>query len=93
MACVLLPSVADKCLCAAACAQGMVKYASALPRESIVDVEGKLAAPAAPVEGCSQSQVRPEWGAVHGQHVVLLALAWGGRQQHYRRRQRRQERR
>lgn len=35
----------------------MVKYASALPRESIVDVEGKLVAPAAPVEGCSQSQV------------------------------------
>ena len=75
---VLLPSVADKCLCAAASSQGMVKYASALPRESIVDVEGKLAAPAAPVEGCSQSQVSTERGAVGWQHVVLLGLAWGG---------------
>ena len=36
--------------------RGLVKYASALPRESIVDVEGSLAAPQAPVEGCSQSQ-------------------------------------
>lgn len=38
--------------------KGMVKYASALSRESIVDVEGLVAAPQAPVEGCSQSQAR-----------------------------------
>lgn len=37
--------------------KGMVKYASALSRESIVDVEGTLAAPEAPIVGCSQSQV------------------------------------
>ncbi|PSC74260.1 aspartate-tRNA cytoplasmic [Micractinium conductrix] len=37
--------------------KGMVKYASALPRESIVDVEGTLAAPEAPIVGCSQSEV------------------------------------
>lgn len=35
----------------------MVKYASALPRESIVDVEATVAAPQAPIEACSQSQV------------------------------------
>lgn len=40
------------------CLQGMVKYASALPRESIVDVEGNLVKPEAAIEGCSQSQVR-----------------------------------
>ena len=43
--------------------KGMVKYASAIPRESIVDVEGKLVAAEAPIEACSQSQVsvRREW--------------------------------
>ena len=41
----------------------MVKYASALPRESIVDVEGTLAAPEAPIVGCSQSEVRPRGAA------------------------------
>ena len=36
--------------------KGMVKYASLLPRESIVDVEGIIRVPEAPVQGCSQSQ-------------------------------------
>jgi aspartyl/asparaginyl-tRNA synthetase len=35
----------------------MVKYASNLPRESVVDVEGVVAVPAAPVNGCSQSGI------------------------------------
>ncbi|KAL4421624.1 hypothetical protein ABPG75_010915 [Micractinium tetrahymenae] len=37
--------------------KGMVKYATALPRESIVDVEGSLKVPAEPIVGCSQSKV------------------------------------
>lgn len=37
--------------------KGMVKYASAIPRESIVDVTGVLTKPVAPVEGCSQAEV------------------------------------
>lgn len=45
--------------------KGMVKYASALSRESIVDVEGKLVAPEAPVEGCSQSQVELHVTSIH----------------------------
>ena len=38
--------------------KGMVKYASAIPRESIVDVEATLVLPQALIEACSQSQVR-----------------------------------
>lgn len=38
--------------------KGMVKYAAAIPRESIVDVEGEVTLPEKPVEACSQSQVR-----------------------------------
>jgi hypothetical protein len=37
--------------------KGMVKYACAIPRESIVDVEATLVAPEAAIEACSQSQV------------------------------------
>lgn len=37
--------------------KGMVKYASAIPRESIVDVEGQVVATKEPIEACSQSQV------------------------------------
>ena len=37
--------------------KGMVKYASAIPRESIVDITGIVAKPNVPVEGCSQSEV------------------------------------
>lgn len=37
--------------------KGMVKYATAIPRESIVDVEGTLKVPGEPIVGCSQSQV------------------------------------
>ena len=38
--------------------KGMVKYASQIPRESIVDVEGTLAVPQNAVKSCSQSEVR-----------------------------------
>lgn len=37
--------------------KGMVKYASQITRESIVDVGGTITAPEAPIEGCSQSKV------------------------------------
>lgn len=37
--------------------KGMVKYASLLPRESIVDVEGTIFVPQNPIQGCTQSQV------------------------------------
>jgi aspartyl-tRNA synthetase len=37
--------------------KGMVKYASNLPRESIVDVEGVVCRPQEPIEACSQSEV------------------------------------
>lgn len=39
------------------CTQGMVKYASLIPRESIVDVEGVVAVAPGPVESCTQSEV------------------------------------
>ena len=38
--------------------KGMVKYASQITRESIIDVEGLITCPEKPVEGCSQSEVR-----------------------------------
>jgi hypothetical protein len=38
--------------------RGMVKYACGIPKESIVDVEGVVALPQAPVESCSQKDVR-----------------------------------
>lgn len=37
--------------------KGMVKYASLLPRESIIDVEGSIFVPKDPVQGCTQSEV------------------------------------
>lgn len=37
--------------------KGMVKYTSSIPKESIVDVIGKVVVPEAPVEACSQSGV------------------------------------
>jgi aspartyl-tRNA synthetase len=37
--------------------RNMVKYASNLPRETVVDVEGEVDVPAAPVSGCSQSGI------------------------------------
>jgi len=37
--------------------KGMVKYASQITRESIVDIEGKIHCPEAPIASCSQSQV------------------------------------
>ena len=38
--------------------KGMVKYASDLPRESVVDVTGKVWVPKEPITGCTQQQVR-----------------------------------
>jgi aspartyl-tRNA synthetase len=35
----------------------MVKYATNITRESIVDVEGVVAVPDSPVESCTQSKV------------------------------------
>jgi len=35
----------------------MVKYASNLPRESVIDVEGVVTVPATPVSGCTQSGI------------------------------------
>lgn len=47
-----------RCLNAACGAvAGMVKYATALPRESIVDLEGTVTCPEKPIEACSQSGV------------------------------------
>ena len=37
--------------------KGMVKYATAIPRESIVDVSGEVHVPEAPVAGCTCSKV------------------------------------
>lgn len=37
--------------------KGMVKYASNLTRESIIDVEGTISVPQVPVVACSQSEV------------------------------------
>lgn len=37
--------------------KGMVKYASNIPKESIVDIVGEIVVPEAPVEGCTQSDV------------------------------------
>ena len=39
--------------------KGMVKYASDLPRESVVDVAGKVWVPKEPITGCTNSQVHP----------------------------------
>ncbi|KAI3429721.1 hypothetical protein D9Q98_010037 [Chlorella vulgaris] len=45
--------------------KGMVKYASAIPRESIVDLEGRVVLPQAPIEACSQTQVELKVTALH----------------------------
>ena len=37
--------------------KGMVKYASALSRESLVDLEGTVVVPKEPVASCSQTHV------------------------------------
>lgn len=38
--------------------KGMVKYASNLSRESVIDVAGTVVVPQEPVIACTQSQVR-----------------------------------
>ena len=56
-----------------AVSRGMVRYASAVPKESIVDVEGTLVVPAAPVLGCSQSEV-----GGGGMGSTLVGAGWLG---------------
>ena len=46
--------------------KGMVKYASNLSRESIIDVEGTIAIPQEPIAACTQSEV------VSQSHELLL---------------------
>lgn len=41
--------------------KGMVKYASNLSRESIIDVEGTIVVPQEPVVACTQSQVQCQY--------------------------------
>lgn len=53
--------------------KGMVKYASNLPRESIVDVSGEVHVPDAPVAGCTCSKVRlSPLGAIAPHCATLL---------------------
>ena len=47
--------------------KGMVKYASQINRESIVDLGGIVTVPANPIESCSQQQV--------GAHARALVLS------------------
>ena len=54
--------------------KGMVKYASNITRESIVDVEGEIQVPKAPIEGCSQSQVSAS--PCYTFRVVYVWEAW-----------------
>ena len=49
--------------------KGMVKYASAIPRESILDISGEVSVPETPVAGCSCSQVRA--GSSHSLQPLL----------------------
>lgn len=37
--------------------KGMVKYASAIPRESIIDISGEVDVPKEPIAACTCSQV------------------------------------
>jgi aspartyl-tRNA synthetase len=43
----------------------MVKYCQQIPKESIVDVCGKLVEPAAPIEGCTQTDVELQISDIH----------------------------
>jgi len=48
--------------------KGMVKYASLIPRESIVDVEGRIAKSPNPVESCTQTEVELKVTSIRGVH-------------------------
>ena len=52
--------------------KGMVKYATNLPRESIVDVSGEVHVPDAPVAGCTCSKVRLPPLLRHSPHCATL---------------------
>jgi aspartyl-tRNA synthetase len=43
----------------------MAKYSQQIPKESIVDVTGEVVKPAAPVEGCTQSDVELKVTDIH----------------------------
>lgn len=45
--------------------KGMVKYASAISKESIVDVTGVVSKPAEPIASCSQSDVELKVTSIH----------------------------
>ncbi|GIL88257.1 hypothetical protein Vretimale_14134 [Volvox reticuliferus] len=45
--------------------KGMVKYATQIPKESIVDVEGVITVPQQPIEACSQRDVELQVTAIH----------------------------
>ena len=49
--------------------KGMVKYASNLSRESIIDVEGTVVVPQEPVVACTQSQVQRSYLSTHDHHA------------------------
>ena len=52
--------------------KGMVRYASNITRESIIDVEGTVVVPQAPVESCSQSEVE-----IHVTGIWVVSRAAG----------------
>ena len=49
--------------------KGMVKYASNLSRESIIDVEGTVVVPQEPVVACTQSQVQRQYLSTRDYHA------------------------
>ena len=53
--------------------KGMVKYASNLSRESIIDVGGSIVVPEQPVAACTQSQVLLRTSHVSVRVLVLTA--------------------
>ncbi len=59
--------------------KGLVKYAAAIPRESIVDVEGVIDSPEQPVEACSQSLVSKDQGQATGPTSGLICCRRGYR--------------
>ena len=55
--------------------KGMVKYATAIPRESIVDVSGEVHIPETPVAGCTCSKVSPADPLIMLKHHLGLITA------------------
>ena len=57
--------------------KGMVKYASNLSRESIIDVAGTIVVPQEPVVACTQSQVQLQTVTPSSQHQSLFMVVRG----------------